>query len=88
MSGLSSQWIEQNTAQWNALEDTAYIYSADDDMQCLAVSAPLDIRRLNKQDCLGKSLRYLDQEIAEPRVQAIQQAIASSETVIYEYTHI
>ena len=85
--GIASRWAAQHLSNWKALDVTAFIYSADDEMQCLAVHTPHGSGRLNKQDCLGKSLRFLDPEIAAPRMAAIQQALSTQQTITYKYTH-
>ena len=87
MAELHSSWVASHGDFWQGLTEIAYIYSTDNDLQCLAVHSPLGDRRLNKGDCLGKSLNYLDAEIADPRIKAIEDALAIRETVTYEYSH-
>lgn len=62
-----------------------FVYSDDATMQCLAAEG--DERRLNKRDCVGKSLLYLDSEVSNPRLAAIRQAIESKRKTEYYYTH-
>ena len=87
MTEIQSFWVSSHKEYWENIEGVAYIYSADDDLQCLAVRSPLGAGRLNKPNCLGRSLRYLDPEIAEPRIAAIAKALQSGEAVEYEYSH-
>ncbi|NEQ45649.1 MAG: hypothetical protein F6K00_19730 [Leptolyngbya sp. SIOISBB] len=87
MTELQSLWASSHDDYWQGLTETAFIYSSDNDFQCLAVRSPLGDRRLNRNDCLGKSLNYLDPEIANPRIEAIKEALAIRETITYEYSH-
>ena len=84
MDSLQSRLLESGyEASTSAF--MAFVYTDRAELQCLAVEG--DERRLNRADCLGKSLRYLDPEISAPRVMAIQQAITSEQPAEYLYTH-
>ena len=88
MTEINSVWVASHKEYWDGIEGIAFVYdSADEDLQCLAVRSAMGEGRLNKRDCLGRSLRYLDPEIAEPRIEAISQALGSGEAVDYEYSH-
>lgn len=84
MDGIRSRLLESGYEPSQAAA-VVFLYSDRAELQCLAIQG--DERRLNRQDCLGKSLRYLDSEVASPRVVAIQQAITSGQVAEYLYTH-
>ena len=82
-----SEFVNQNKEFWAGLNVTAFVYKANEDLICLAVYTPHGIERLNKQDCLGRSLNYLDPEVFEPRIKAIKEALETGKTVLCHRTH-
>jgi len=65
--------------------EMVFAYTDDAALRCLAMRG--DERRLNKRDCVGLSLRDLDDAVALPRIRAIEEAIASGKPTTFYYSH-
>lgn len=88
ISQSDSTWAKQNPGLLDMLPGTRFIYRADDNLTCLLALPEISTGRLNRPDCIGKPLLYLDHEISMPRKKAIEEAIASPDgTAKYYYEH-
>ena len=82
-----SVWAAQNKGLFSALPGTNFIYKLNEHFTCLLVRPELSVGRLNRKDCVGKPLLYLDHDISMPRKNAIEEAIKNGSSTYY-YEHV